>query len=110
MKHTKQEIEAVIQQLMKDTDRKYYTDREIHINFENDKNIIQFKRIVKNCWLINVPVHDDQSNKEESEFIIIYIDDDTLEIIGYLDCSMGRPIPMIAKKMDNGKYGLGFPQ
>ena len=110
MIHAKKEIEDLVRKLMKDIDREYYQQNEILIAFENNLDALHYKKIIKNCWLVNIDVHDDQFNKDEPATIIIYIDDDTLKIEGYLDCSMGRPVPMIAKKMGNGKYGLGFPQ
>lgn len=108
MKHTKKEIEVIVRKLMDDTERQYYKEREIYIEFTKNKNLLQFKKIIENCWKIDVPVHDDQSNKDESEFIIMYINDDNLEFEGYLDCSMGRPFPMIPFKNKKGKYQLGL--
>lgn len=110
MIHTKKEIEDLVRKLMKDIDREYYQQNKIYINFIHNKTLLQFKKTIENCWHIAVDVQDDQFHKEEPASILIFIDDDTLKIEGYLDCSMGRPVPMIAKKMDNGKYGLGFPQ
>lgn len=54
--------------------------------------------------MVAVSVDDDQFQKEPAS-IFIYVNDETDEIEGYLDCSMGRPIPLKAKLKD-GKYQL----
>lgn len=100
MKHTKQEVEAIIKKLLKDIKRAYHTKEDIWIGFENNLVIVGTRKVINNGWLIGVPVDDDQWNKEEGASIIIIIDDDTLEIVNYLDCSMGRPVPMKAIKKD----------
>lgn len=110
MIYTEKQVEDLVRQLMKDLKREYYEKNDIYISFENNIKIPVIDKVINNCWHIAVDVHDDQFNKDEPASILIFIDDDTLEIEGYLDCSMGRPVPMIAKKMDNGKYGLGFPE
>lgn len=110
MIHTEKQIENLVKRLLSDIEREYYENRTMYITYKGEIELRQYKKTIAKGWLVNVPVHDDQFNKEESEFIIIYVNDETLEFEAYLDCSMGRPVPMIAKKMDNGKYGLGFPQ
>jgi hypothetical protein len=108
MKHTKKEIETIVRKLMDDIERQYYKEREIYIEFTKNKNLLQFNKTIENCWHIAVDVHDDQSNKEEPASIIIFINDDTLEFEGYLDCSMGRPFPMVPFMNKKGKYELGL--
>ncbi len=108
MKHKKKEIQTIVRKLMKDTERQYYEENKIYAEYVKNKVLLQFNKTIENCWHIAVDVHDDQSNKEEPASIIIFINDDTLEIEGYLDCSMGRPVPMIADKNNMGKYELGF--
>lgn len=108
MKHTKKEVEIIVRKLMEDTERQYYKQNEIYIEFKRNNHLLQFKKTIENCWHIAVDVHDDQWNKEEPASIIIFINDDNLEIEGYLDCSMGRPFPMLPFKNNKGKYELGL--
>jgi hypothetical protein len=109
MKHTKIEIDKMMRKLMKDIDRDYYHNLQIYAELQKEKFLQHFKKTIKNCWLVNIPVHDDQSNKEEPDSIIIYVNDDTAEIEGYLDGSMGRPVPLKARLNNEGKYELTAP-
>ncbi|WP_430410997.1 hypothetical protein [Kordia sp.] len=105
MKHTKEKINETIKKLMDDLQREYYTYKPITIEFIRNKKIYNPGKLIENCWLVNVPVNDDQFAGELAS-IIIYIDDDTLKIEAYLDCSMGRPIPLKAIINGNGIYEL----
>lgn len=109
MVHTKKQVENVVRKLMKDINRPYYEQNEIYIEFIKNEHISHYKKTVENCWLINVDVHDDQFNEDEPASIIMYVNDDTLKFEGYLDCSMGRPVPLLPKKEPNGKFYLGKP-
>jgi len=106
MKHTKVEIEKIVRTLLKDINRKYWEDEEIRISFEEKLKVFVENRILENGWEIVVRVDDDKFRKKEGDGIFIYINDDTEEIVGYFDCSMGRPIPLKAKLNDEGKYEL----
>lgn len=109
MKHSKKEIETVVRKLMEDIERQYFKEKEFHIEFTQNKHLLQFKKTIENCWKIDVLVHDDQWNKDEPASILIYINDDNLQFEGYLDCSMGRPVPLVPFKDNNGKYVLSLP-
>lgn len=106
MKHTKVEIESIILKLMKDIKREYYTDKDIFIEFENNIDAGHNIKQIKNGWCVGVPVPDYQFEKDEYVSILIFIDDDTGKIEGFLDNSMGRPLPLKAKLDNNGKYIL----
>lgn len=54
--------------------------------------------------VVDVPVSDDQFDKNP-ESILTYFDDNTGEVEGYLDCSMGRPVPM-KEDLNEGMYTL----
>ena len=104
MKNTKQEIEKIVRQIMVDTEREYYEDRKIHIDFMKNEEVLHINKTIENCWLINVSVHDDQFNRPEPATIIMYMNDDTNKIECYLDCSMGRPFPLAVVLNEKGKY------
>lgn len=106
MIHTKKQIEELVRKLMKDIDRKYLDENEIYIKFESNWKIPVINKIVTNCWHVVVDVQDDQFNKDEPASILIYINDNTLNFEGYLDCSMGRPIPLFPTKDINGRFYL----
>ena len=106
MKHTPKQIEALVVKLLHDINREYLTNRQIQVSFEENLKTIYGDRLLQNGWDVLVPVADDRWNKEEGTGIIIAIDDDSLEVVSYLDCSMGRPIPMRAEKNLLGKYEL----
>ena len=106
MIHTKKQIEELVRKLMKDINRKYLDKNEIFINFEINYKIPIINKIISNCWHVNVDVQDDQFNKDEPASILIYINDDALNFEGYLDCSMGRPIPLLPKKNSDGTFHL----
>lgn len=106
MLHRKQQIEQIVRKLMKDIKRSYLEQNEIYINFESDHKIPVSNKVINNCWHIVVDVKDDQFNKDEPAPILIYVNDDTLTFEGYLDCSMGRPIPLLPKKDSHGIYYL----
>lgn len=109
MIHTKKQVEDLIRQLLGDIQREYYAQNNIYIKYENNHKIPVSNKMITNCWHVAVDVHDDQSNKDEPASILIYINDNTLEFEGYLDCSMGRPIPLLPKKDSNGKFYLSKP-
>jgi len=106
MIHIKKQVEELVRKLMKDIDREYLDKNEIYINFESNWKIPVINKIISNCWHTVVDVKDDQFNKDEPASILIYIDDNTLNFEGYLDCSMGRPIPLLPVKGSDGKFYL----
>ncbi|ASW75176.1 hypothetical protein IQ37_00965 [Chryseobacterium piperi] len=106
MIHTKKQIEDLVRKLMKDVKRNYLEKNEIYISFETNHKIPVLNKVVNNCWQIAVDVHDDQSNKDEPASILLYINDTTLDFEGYLDGSMGRPIPLLPKKDSDGIFYL----
>ncbi len=106
MIHTKKQIEELVRKLMKDIDRNYLDENEIYIKFESNWKIPVINKIVTNCWHVVVDVQDDQFNKDEPASILIYINDNTLNFEGYLDCSMGQPIPLFPTKDINGRFYL----
>jgi hypothetical protein len=106
MIHTKKQIEELVRKLMKDIDRKYLDENEVYIKFESNWKIPVIDKIIPNCWHIAVDVQDDQFNKSEPASILIYINDNTLNFECYLDCSMGRPVPLLPAKGIDGKFYL----
>ena len=106
MNHTEEEIKNIVLKLLKDIDRTYLDNSEIFIESNKDIKIPGIKKTLSIGWKIDVPVTDDQFHKDEPAFILVYIDDDSGTIEGYLDCSMGRPVPMKADLNEDSLYEL----
>lgn len=109
MTHTKQEIETLSTRVLEDLKRDYYTQIPLKIDFENNLEIIPSTKILQNGWIVSVSVHDDQFDNEDG-CLYMYIDDDNGKVEGYVDCSMGRPVPCRAIKGSDGKYKLEIIQ
>lgn len=106
MKHTEKDIEVKIKKLLTDIKRAYYDHLDLVIEGNVHSNAPYLSTPLINGWLIKVPVHDDQFNQPEPDYILILVDDDSGEIVSYRDGSMGRPVPMKATKNASGKYEL----
>jgi hypothetical protein len=106
MKHTVKDIEVKIKKLLADIKRAYYDHLDLVIESNVHSNASYLSTPLVNGWLIKVPVHDDQFNQTEPDYILILVDDDSGKIVSYRDGSMGRPVPMRAELNDEGKYKL----
>jgi hypothetical protein len=104
MKHTKEQIEKVVVQLMTDIKRFYLKDEKMTFKFKNNVQVLRSKEIIANAWVVVVPVENEQWGGLDG--IIIEIDDDTLDIKSYMDSSCGRPDIYKGIKKPDGKYDL----
>ena len=107
MKHSAEQVEAIVKILLQDIDREYYSDIPMKIQSKANAEVPGTDITVVDAWVVRIPVHDDQFDKVEPAFIAVFIDDDTEVVAGYIDGSGGRPIPMRAEKdAVTGKYRL----
>lgn len=104
MKYTKEQIDKMIKQMLKDRKRPYFEHMPFKIEYENNIDAWMAKKNIQNGWKVIVYVQEDQfPDKDEYAIIIIIINDDTGDIESYADTSCGRPVPQRAK-LKNGKY------
>lgn len=106
MQHTEQQIESIVKNLLNDLEQEYRKEEKIVILFETQTKIPGTSTLIDACWVVGVPVDDEQFGHKDGSSIIIFIEDDTGNIIGYLDCSGGRPNLLRAQKNEEGKYFL----
>ncbi|TXF79494.1 hypothetical protein [Chryseobacterium sp.] len=104
MKYTKEQVNSMIKQMLKDRKRLYFEHMPFDIQFLNDVKPLFRNDTIKNAWEVVVFVQEDQfPDKEEYSIISMVLNDDTGDIESYADMSCGRPVPMKAK-LKNGKY------
>lgn len=106
MNYTKENIDVLVKKILKDISRPYFTNKSFSIELVNNEFIYDTKQTIEKCWNVVVYVQEDQfPDKEEYGVLLIRIDDNTGEIVSYLDFSCGRPIPMKAV-LKKDKYQL----
>lgn len=100
MKHTETQIRAMVIKMMEDLDVSYEAD-SIQISYRRNEKVIWTEEI-KDCWGVGIPVPDFR-NRPGEDVIVITIDDETGEVLTYLDAP-GRPIPGKLRLNTEGRY------
>ena len=100
MKHTETQIRAMVIKMMEDRDVTYEAD-SIQVSYRLSEKIMWTDE-VRDCWVAGVGVPDFR-NRPGGDVIVITIDDETGEVLTYLDAP-GRPIPGKLRLNTEGRY------
>lgn len=102
MSHTKEEIKEIVIKILKDLDKDYYFKDKIYIEYEENLQPL-WGKVIEKGWGVGVIIPDDQFHHPDGAGISIYINDETGEIINYVE-GPGRPVPISVKLNNEGKY------
>lgn len=103
MNYTEEQLKEIAIKIMEGLDKDYYFKDQIDINkYENGLKPLWGDKIEKG-WVVSIGIPDSQFQHEDGASILLFIDDETEQIINYVE-GPGRPFPLTVKLNDEGKY------
>jgi hypothetical protein len=102
MNYTKEQIKQIVIKILNDLGNDYYFEDKIYIEYEENLKPL-WGNVIKKAWSIGIGIPDFQFQHQSGDVIGIDIDDETGEIINYIE-GPGRPVPTTVKLNDEGKY------